>query len=56
MPKRSLEFRKNQQEHAARLACELGERLRLRREELGLTQEQVRSRMLHEQVCISRTQ
>lgn len=30
--------------------------MRLRREELGLTQEQVRSRMLHEQVCISRTQ
>lgn len=56
MPKRSREYHKNQQDRAARLAQELGERLRLHREQLKLTQAQVRSLMLQEHVYISRTQ
>jgi transcriptional regulator with XRE-family HTH domain len=56
MPKRMqdvpAEYRSNQRV----LAEAIGERMRLRREKLGLTQEHLRARMELENVYVSRTQ
>ncbi|NTW00532.1 MAG: helix-turn-helix transcriptional regulator [Oscillochloris sp.] len=56
MPKRMQDLPEEYLSHQRRLARAIGERVRLRRAELDLTQEHLRARMELEQVFISRTQ
>ena len=56
MPKRMQDLPEEYQTSLRALARAIGARLRMRREELDLTQEQLRARMELEQVFISRTQ
>lgn len=56
MPKRMQDLPEEYLIHQRVLARAIGARVRLRREELDLTQEQLRARMELEQVFISRTQ
>ena len=56
MPKRIQDLPEEYESHQRRTAREIGERVRVRRTVLGLTQEQVRTRMELEQVYITRTQ
>jgi len=56
MPKRMQDLPEEYLTSLRALARAIGARIRVRREELGLTQEQLRTRMELEQVFISRTQ
>ncbi len=56
MPKRIQDLPEEYHIHQRALARAIGARVRVRREELDLTQEQLRARMELEQVFISRTQ
>lgn len=56
MPKRSQDVPAEYSEYERALATAIGARIRVRREKLGLSQEQVRARIELEQVHISRTQ
>lgn len=56
MPKRMQDLPAEYRSERRALAERIGERLRLRREELGLTQEQVRARLELEGAYVSRTQ
>ncbi|HEU5099547.1 MAG TPA: helix-turn-helix transcriptional regulator [Roseiflexaceae bacterium] len=56
MPKRIQDLPEEYLSHQRALARALGARVRVRREELRLTQEQLRARMELAQVFISRTQ
>jgi transcriptional regulator with XRE-family HTH domain len=56
MPKRMQDLPEEYLSSQRSLARAIGDRVRLRRSELDLTQEQLRARMELEQVFISRTQ
>ena len=56
MPKRSQDVPEENTVYERALAKAMGERLRERRQQLGLSQEQVRMELAVEQVHISRTQ
>ena len=56
MPKRMQDLPEEYQTNQRALAQAIGARVRMRREELELTQEQLRARMELAQVFISRTQ
>jgi transcriptional regulator with XRE-family HTH domain len=56
MPKRSQDVPEEYSEYERAIAREIGRRVRLRRIELKLTQEQVRTKMESEGIHISRTQ
>ncbi|MFO7166843.1 MAG: helix-turn-helix transcriptional regulator [Chloroflexota bacterium] len=56
MPKRMQDLPEEYHASQRTLAQAIGARMRLRRIQLGLTQEQLRARMELEQVYISRTQ
>lgn len=56
MPKRMQDLPEEYQINQRALARAIGARVRLRRDELDLTQDQLRARMELEQVFISRTQ
>ena len=56
MPKRMQDLPEEYLSSQRALARAIGDRVRLRRSELDLTQEQLRARMELEQVFISRTQ
>jgi transcriptional regulator with XRE-family HTH domain len=56
MPKRMRDLPVEYEIHRRSLAQAMGERLRVRRAELQLTQEHLRARLELEQVAISRTQ
>jgi transcriptional regulator with XRE-family HTH domain len=56
MPKRMQDLPEEYLIHQRALARAIGARVRLRREDLDLTQEHVRARLELEQVFISRTQ
>ena len=56
MPKRIQDLPEEYLSHQRALARALGARVRVRREELELTQEQLRARMELAQVFVSRTQ
>ena len=56
MPKRSQDVSEENTVYERDLAKAMGERLRERRQQLGLSQEQVRTGLAVEQVHISRTQ
>jgi transcriptional regulator with XRE-family HTH domain len=56
MPKRMQDLPEEYLSSRSALARAIGARVRLRRSELDLTQEQVRARMELEQVFVSRTQ
>jgi transcriptional regulator with XRE-family HTH domain len=56
MPRRMQDLPEEYLSHQRTLARAIGARVRLRRNELDLTQEHLRARMEFEQVFISRTQ
>ena len=56
MPKRMQDLPEEYQISRRELARKIGARLRMRREQLALTQDQLRAQMELEQVFISRTQ
>jgi predicted transcriptional regulator len=55
MPKRTQNAPEEFSQYERALAKEIGARIRLRRKELGLTQEQLRTHMAAERVLVSRS-
>ncbi len=55
MPKRAKNLTEEYEQYQAELARTIGERIRARRIELGLSQAQLRARLEQERVLVSRT-